>query len=89
MRFGVSLATSPSRHAATGTPAQRAFSGFKSAYDKLEAANETAAKKFRVQRLRLEDQLGSGSPPNEAKFVADCDALKGQILEALRNPPNQ
>jgi hypothetical protein len=75
--------------AATGTPAQRAFNGFKSAYDKLEAANETAAKKYRVQRLRLEDQLGGGTPPNEAKFVADCEALKQQILEALRNPQNQ
>lgn len=74
---------------ATGTPAQRAFAGFKSAYDKLEAANETSAKKYRAQRLRLEDQLGSGNPANEAKFVADCDALKAQILEALRNPENQ
>jgi hypothetical protein len=73
----------------TGTPAQRAYAGFKSAYDKLEAANETAAKKYRTQRLRLEDQLGSGNPANEAKFVADCDALKGEILEALRNPENQ
>jgi hypothetical protein len=75
--------------APTGTPAQRAYQGFKSAYDKLEAANETAVKKYRAQRLRLEDQLGGGNPTNEAKFVADCDALKAQILEALRNPENQ
>ncbi len=80
--------TAPVR-APTGTPAQRAFGGFKAAYDKLEAANETAAKKFRNQKLRLEDQLGNGSPPNEAKYIADCDAVKAQVLEALRNPENQ
>jgi hypothetical protein len=74
---------------ATGTPAQKAFAGVKTAYDKLEAANETAAKKFKTQKYRLEDELGNGSPANEAKYVAECDAVKSQILEALRNPENQ
>jgi hypothetical protein len=71
------------------TPAQKSFFAFKAAYDKLEAANENAARKFRARKLQLEDQLGNGTPANEAKFVGDCDATRAQILEALRNPENQ
>lgn len=76
---------------ATGnqTPAQKAFFGFKSAYDKLEAKSENAARKFRARKLQLEDQYNDGAPTNAAKFTADCDATKAQILEALRNPENQ
>jgi hypothetical protein len=71
------------------TAAQKSYYSFKAAYDRLEAANETTAKKFRARRLVLEDQFGNGKPANEAKFVAECDAVKAQILEALRNPENQ
>ena len=74
---------------ANQTPVQKAYLGFKSAYDKLESANENAARKFRARKLQLDDQYGGGKPANEAKFVADCDATRAQILEALRNPENQ
>lgn len=71
------------------TPAQRAYFGFKSAYEKLEKANENAARRFRARKLQLDDQYSNGKPANEQKFVADCDATRAQILEALRNPENQ
>lgn len=71
------------------TPAAKAYFSFKAAYEKLESTNENAARKFRVRKLQLDDQFGNGSPSNEPKFVADCDATKAQILEALRNPENQ
>jgi hypothetical protein len=71
------------------TPAQKAYFAFKAAYEKLENANENAARKFRARKLQLDDQYAGGKPANEAKFVADCDATRAQILEALRNPENQ
>ena len=71
------------------TPAQKAYFGFKSAYDKLENANENAARKFRARKLQLDDQYSGGKPANEAKFVSDCDTTRAQILELLRNPENQ
>lgn len=71
------------------TPAQKAYLGFKTAYEKLESANENAARKFRARKLQLDDQYSGGKPSNEAKFVADCDTTRGQILELLRNPENQ
>jgi hypothetical protein len=79
----------PVKAAAATSPAQKAYYGFKSAYDKLEATNENAARKFRVRKLQLDDQFGNGAPANEAKFVAECDAVRSLILEALRNPENQ
>jgi hypothetical protein len=72
-----------------GTPAQKAYGAFKTAYDKLENTNENAAKKFRVRKLQLDDQFNGGKPVNETKFVADCEATRSQIIEALRNPENQ
>lgn len=71
------------------TPAQKAYSGFKAAYEKLENANENAARKFRARKLQLDDQYRDGKPQNEAKFIADCDATKEKLLELLRNPENQ
>jgi predicted negative regulator of RcsB-dependent stress response len=79
----------PRTNTANLSPAQRSFFAFKAAYDKLESANETSAKKFRARKLQLEDQFKGGKPNDEAKFAADCDALRAQILEALRNPENQ
>ncbi len=71
------------------SPAAKAYSGFRAAYEKLENANENAARKFRARKLQLDDQYNDGKPKNESKFVADCDAARTQILEALRNPENQ
>lgn len=71
------------------TPAQKAYFGFKTAYEKLENANENAARKFRARKLQLDDQYSGGKPTNEAKFVADCDSTRAQIVELLRNPENQ
>ena len=71
------------------SPAQRAYFGFKSAYEKLEGANENAARKFRARKLQLDDQFSGGKPANEAKFVAECDAARTQIVELLRNPENR
>ncbi|MBL8954824.1 MAG: hypothetical protein JNK82_28865 [Myxococcaceae bacterium] len=71
------------------TPVAKAYSGFRAAYEKLENANENAARKFRAKKLQLDDQYNDGKPKNESKFIADCDASRGQILELLRNPENQ
>jgi hypothetical protein len=71
------------------TPATRAYLGFKTAFDKLESANETAARKFRAKKLQLDDQYNGGKPANEQKFVSDCDATREKLLELLRNPENQ
>jgi hypothetical protein len=71
------------------TPAQKAYFGFKNAYEKLENANENAARKFRARKLQLDDQFRDGKPQNEAKFIADCDATKEKLIELLRNPENQ
>ena len=74
---------------ANQTPAQKAYFGFKSAYEKLERANENSARKFRARKLQLDDQFNDGKPKNEPKFVADCDAAREKILELLRHPENQ
>ena len=79
----------PKPAAVPQTPAAKAYTGFRSAYEKLESANENAARKFRARKLQLDDQYNDGKPKNESKFVADCDATKTQILELLRNPENQ
>jgi hypothetical protein len=71
------------------TPVAKAYSGFRAAYEKLENANENAARKFRARKLQLDDQYNDGKPKNESKFVSDCDATRTQILELLRNPENQ
>jgi len=71
------------------SPAAKAYTGFRSAYEKLESANENAARKFRARKLQLDDQYNDGKPKNEAKFIADCDATRTQLLELLRNPENQ
>ena len=71
------------------TPVAKAYSGFRAAYERLENANENAARKFRARKLQLDDQYNDGKPKNESKFVADCDATRTQILELLRNPENQ
>jgi hypothetical protein len=79
----------PVKPVAPKSPAEKAYVGFKSAYDKLENANESAARKFRAKKLQLDDQYRDGKPANESKFIADCDAAKDKILELLRNPENQ
>lgn len=71
------------------TPAQKAYLGFKSAYEKLEGANENAARKFRARKMQLDDQYNGGKPANETKFVADCEATREKLLELLRHPENQ
>ena len=71
------------------TPAQKAYFGFKSAYEKLENANENAARKFRARKLQLDDQFNGGKPANEAKFIAECDANREKLLELLKHPENQ
>lgn len=71
------------------SPATKAYQGFKAAYDKLENANENAARKFRARKLQLDDQYNGGKPANEQKFVADCEAIRSQIVELLKHPENQ
>ena len=68
---------------------EKSFMQFKAAYEKLENANESAARKFRAKKLQLDDQYRDGKPTNESKFIADCDSTKDKILELLRNPENQ
>ena len=67
-------------------PAERAWRAVKADYDKLEARNESTAKKYRMKVLTLEDRKDSAS---EAQFVKEAGALESQLKDELAKPENQ
>ena len=76
----------PPKPAAALTPVDRAWRSVKGDYDKLEARNETSAKKYRMKMLTLEDRKSSTA---EASFVKEAGALEEQLRDELAKPENQ
>jgi hypothetical protein len=76
----------PPKPAPALTPVDRAWRSVKADYDKLEARNETSAKKYRMRMMKLEDQR---SAPSEASFVKEAGALEEQLRDELAKPENQ
>lgn len=67
-------------------PAEKAWRAVKADYDKLEARNESTAKKYRMKVLTLEDRKDSLS---EAAFVKEAAALESVLKDELAKPENQ
>lgn len=70
----------------TYPPVEKAWRSVKGEYDKLEARNETTAKKYRMKVLTLEDRKTSVS---EASFVKEAGALEDALRVELAKPENQ
>ncbi len=67
-------------------PAEKAWRAVKADYDRLEARNESTAKKYRMKVLTLEDRKDSVA---EAQFVKEAGALESQLKDELAKPENQ
>ena len=67
-------------------PAERAWRAVKSDYDKLEARNETTARKYRMRILTLEDRKTSTAEPS---FVKEAGVLEEELRGELAKPENQ
>lgn len=70
----------------TYPPAERAWRAVKADFDKLEARNETTARKYRIRILAMEDRKDS-TP--EAAFVKEAGALEDALKAELAKPENQ
>lgn len=67
-------------------PAERAWRAVKADFDKLEARNETTARKYRIRILAMEDRKDT-TP--EAAFVKEAGALEDALKAELAKPENQ
>lgn len=67
-------------------PAERAWRAVKADYDKLQASNETTAKKYRMKMLTLEDRKDKLA---EAAFVKEAGVLEEALKQELAKPENQ
>ena len=70
----------------TYPPAERAWRAVKADFDKLEARNETTARKYRIRILAMADRKDS-TP--EAAFVKEASALEEALKDELAKPENQ
>ncbi len=76
----------PPKPAAALTPVDRAWRSVKGDFDKLEARNETTARKYRMRMLTLEDKKTQAS---EANFVKEAGTLEELLRDELAKPENQ
>ncbi len=67
-------------------PAERSWRSLKADYERLESANETNARKYRMRFNVLEDKRGSLA---EAAFIKEANSLDEQIRAELAKPENQ
>ena len=67
-------------------PAERAWRAVKADFDKLEARNESTARKYRIRILAMEDRKDSSS---EAAFLKEAGALEDALKTELAKPENQ
>ncbi len=70
----------------TYPPAEKAWRAVKADFDKLEARNETTARKYRIRILAMEDRKDSTS---EASFVKEAGVLEEALKAELAKPENQ
>lgn len=67
-------------------PAEKAWRSVKADYDKLQARNESTARKYRIRILAMEDR--KDSMPEQA-FVKEAGALEEALKAELAKPENQ
>lgn len=68
------------------SPSERAWRSVKADYDRLEARNETTARKYRLRILAMEGRRDSIS---EASFVREASELGEMLKSELTKPENQ
>lgn len=76
----------PPKPVAALQPADRAWRAVKGDYDRLEARNESTARKYRMRILTLEG--GKASMP-EVSFVKEAGVLEEELRGELTKPENQ
>jgi hypothetical protein len=70
----------------TYPPAEKAWRAVKADYDKLQAHNDSTARKYRIRILAMEDRKDSAP---EAAFVKEAGALENELKAELAKPENQ
>ena len=76
----------PLKPASALAPVDRAWRSVKGDFDKLEARNETTARKYRMRMLTLEDRKSS---VGEGAFVKEAGVLEEELRVELGKPENQ